>query len=222
MRLYSTPLSLSLLTALVGLAAPALAQDVDVDADVDADADVKVRSADRGLPEVRVNSPSGRFGTKGQKAVSSDAGISVSNTSISGVDGSTTTLVVRPAVDWFFAESISFGGFAGVEYNSAPGGSSSVISIGPRLGYNLPVSDRLSVWPKLGFSLANTTVNDDSAVGDDEEESNTSIQLNLFAPLMFHPVQHFFLGFGPALDIDLSGDAKATTIAARLTIGGWL
>jgi hypothetical protein len=97
-----------------------------------------------------------------------------------------------------------------------------VISIGPRLGYNLPVSDRLSVWPKLGFSLANTTVNDDSAVGDDEEESNTSVQLNLFAPLMFHPVQHFFLGFGPALDIDLSGDAKATTIAARLTIGGWL
>ncbi len=169
-----------------------------------------------------MNSPSGRFGTKGQKAVSSDAGISVSNTSISGVEGSTTTLILRPAVDWFFADSISLGGFAGVEYNSAPGGSSSVISIGPRLGYNLPVSDRLSIWPKLGFSLANTTVNDDSAVGDDEEESNTSVQLNLFAPLMFHPVQHFFLGFGPALDIDLSGDAKATTIAARLTLGGWL
>jgi hypothetical protein len=39
---------------------------------------------------------------------------------------------------------------------------------------------------------------------------------------MFHPAQHFFLGFGPAFDLDLSGDSKATTIAARLTIGGWV
>lgn len=85
------------------------------------------------------------------------------------------------------------------------------------------MSERLSIWPKVGFSLANTTVNNDGIDGiDDEEESNTSVQLNLFAPLMFHPVQHFFLGFGPALDVDLSGDAKATTIAARLTLGGWL
>ena len=31
----------------------------------------------------------------------------------------------------------------------------------------------------------------------------------------------FFAGFGPALDTDLSGHNKETTIAARLTIGGW-
>jgi hypothetical protein len=39
---------------------------------------------------------------------------------------------------------------------------------------------------------------------------------------MFHPVEHFFIGLGPAFDLDLSGDNKATTIAARLTLGGWL
>ena len=71
------------------------------------------------------------------------------------------------------------------------------------------------------ISLANTSVSDDDDL-DDDDESSTGLQLNLFAPVMFHPVQHFFLGFGPALDVDLSGDAKATTIAARLTIGGWL
>jgi hypothetical protein len=211
-------LCFSLFSAAVTLAVagPALAQDRDDD-------DVRVRTRGTSGPDVRVNSPSGRFGLEGQKAVSSDAGLSISNTSVSGVDGSTTTLILRPAVDWFFADSISLGGFVGVEYNSTPGGSSSVISIGPRIGYNLPVSERLSIWPKVGFSLANTTVNNDGIGGlDDEEESNTSVQLNLFAPLMFHPVQHFFLGFGPALDVDLSGDTKATTIAARLTLGGWL
>jgi hypothetical protein len=209
-------LSLSLLTSAVAatLAAPAAAQDVDDDDDV------RVRNRDT-LPDVRANSPSGRFGLEGQKSVSSDAGLSISNTSVSGVDGSTTTLILRPAVDYFFMDAVSIGGFVGVEYTSTPGGDSSVISLGPRVGYNLPVSERVSVWPKIGFSLANTSVSDDDDP-DDDDESNTSLQLNLFAPVMFHPAQHFFLGFGPALDVDLSGDAKATTIAARLTIGGWI
>jgi len=39
---------------------------------------------------------------------------------------------------------------------------------------------------------------------------------------MLHPAEHFFLGFGPALDIDLSGSEKATIIAGRLTLGGWI
>jgi hypothetical protein len=171
---------------------------------------------------VRADSPSGRFGIKGQKAVSSDAGLSISNTSIDDVDGSTTTLVLRPAVDWFFANDVSLGGFVGVEYNSAPGGDSTVISIGPRVGYNLPLAERLSLWPKAGLAFASTSVSDDAQGAADDEETNTSVQLNLFVPLMFHPVQHFFLGLGPALDQDLSGESKATTIAARLTLGGWI
>jgi hypothetical protein len=218
MKHNSLGFSLSFAAATLALAAPALAQDRDGDGDRDRDDRVVVERRDRVDSDVRAGSPSGRFGLEGQKAVSSDAGLSISNTSVSGVDGSTTTLLLRPAVDWFFVDSISLGGFAGVEYISSPGGSSSVISIGPRIGYNLPVSERLSIWPKLGFALANSSTETD--LGEDED--NTSIQLNLFAPVMFHPVQHFFLGFGPALDVDLSGDAKATTIAARLTIGGWL
>ncbi len=210
------PSSLFTSACVLALAAPAAAQDTDDDDD----ASVRVQNRET-LSDVRASSPSGRFGLEGQKAVSSDAGLSISNTSVSGVDGSTTTLILRPAVDWFFMDAVSIGGFVGVEYNSNPAGSSSVISIGPRIGYNLPVTERLSVWPKVGFSLANTSVSNDDDI-DDEEESNTGVQLNLFAPVMFHPVQHFFLGFGPALDVDLSGDAKATTIAARLTLGGWL
>ncbi len=217
--MISKAVTFSLLTipAVLSLSLPALAADDDVDVDV------RVRSGDRGLSDVRANAPSLRFGAKGQKAVSSDAGLSISTTSVSGVDGSTTNLILRPAVDWFFTDSISFGGFVGVEYTSAPGGSSTIMSLGPRIGYDLPLTARLSVWPKIGFSLANTSVDNDGIDGiGDEEETNTSVQLNLFVPVMFHPVQHFFLGFGPALDQDLSGDSKATTIAARLTIGGWI
>lgn len=180
------------------------------------------------LPEVAANSPAGRFGGKGQLAISSDAGLSISNTSISGVDGSSTQLVLRPAVDYFVIDYLSIGGFLGLEYNSAPGGSSTALSVGPRVGYNIPLSERFSFWPKVGFSFASTSQKQDAVRLPDgttmsaSDRSSTSVQLNLFAPLMFHPVQHFFLGFGPAFDLDLSGDNKATTIAARLTIGGWM
>jgi hypothetical protein len=194
----------------------------------DRDDRVTVRGGSDALPEVRANSPSGRFGSKGQIAVSSDTGFSISNTSVSGIDGSSTQIVLRPAVDYFVMDYLSVGGFVGVEYTSTPGGSASSVSIGPRVGYNLPLSERLSFWPKLGFAIARTSQTDEGAVlpggtivgGDDED--NTSVQLNIFAPLMFHPVQHFFLGLGPAFDLDLNGDAKATTIAIRLTLGGWI
>jgi hypothetical protein len=180
------------------------------------------------LPDVATNSPSGRFGGKSQIAVSSDAGFSIGNTSVSGVDGSTTAIVLRPAVDYFVADYISIGGFLGLDYASTPGGSSTTFSIGPRVGYNIPLSERFSLWPKLGFAFASTSQQQDDtelATGqtvDSDDETNTSLQLNLFAPFMFHPVEHFFVGVGPAFDLDLTGDNKATTIAARLTLGGWL
>jgi hypothetical protein len=213
-------LSTMLIISAVSLAFSAAAQDRDEDEP----------ASPRGpaLPEVRADSPSGVFGGKGQLAVSSDAGLSISNTSISGIDGSTTTLVLRPAIDYFIADYISVGGFLGLEYNSTPGGSNTTFSIGPRLGYNIPLSERFSLWPKVGFSFASTSQDQDDLqlpngqTVEADDESNTSLQLNLFAPFMFHPVEHFFIGLGPAFDLDLSGDNKATTIAVRLTLGGWL
>jgi hypothetical protein len=188
---------------------------------------VEVRAPADTAVRVR-HSPAGRFGEKGQKAISSDVGLSLSNTRVSGGSGSSTVLVLRPALDFFVADSLSVGGFVGVEYASAPGGSSTAVSVGPRVGYDVPLAERLSIWPKIGFAIARTSQTDEGAtlpsgviVGRSEDD-NTSVQLNLFVPIMFHPVEHFFLGLGPALDQDLNGDAKATVLAVRLTIGGWI
>lgn len=178
---------------------------------------------------VRVQRAAARhFGEKGQKAVSSDVGLSLSNTSVTGISGSSTVLVLRPALDVFLTNSVSVGGFVGVEHASAPGGSSTSISVGPRVGYNALVTDRLSIWPKVGFAIARTSQSDEGAtlpsgvVVADDDETHTNVQVNLFVPIMFHPVDHFFLGIGPALDQDLTGDARATVVAVRLTIGGWI
>jgi hypothetical protein len=166
------------------------------------------------------------FGTKHQIAISSEAGALFSNTSVSGVDDSSTTFVLRPGVDYFLLNRLSLGAFFGVESQSQAGGSSTTFGIGPRVGYDIPFSDRFSVWPKVGFSYNATTVKVDSRnVGGinipSSSTSNNAVALNLFAPFMFH-TNHYFAGVGPALDTDLSGDAKATTFALRVTLGGWL
>jgi len=188
--------------------------------------DVEVRR-DPALPEVERGSPAGIFGAKRQLTISSDAGFSISNTSVSGTSGSTTRLELRPALDYFVVDNLSVGGFVGVDYASSSGGHTTTFSIGPRVGYNLTFSERFSVWPKLGFSYTTTSVSEDlsppgSGPTVTTNDSSSGLALNLFVPVMFHPVPHFFLGFGPALDQSLTGDPKSTIIAGRLTIGGWI
>jgi hypothetical protein len=177
------------------------------------------------IPDVAPNTPAARFGARSQIAISSDAGLSIENTSLSGVDGSTTTVVLNPALDYFVLDNFSVGGYVGLNYVSTTGGSSTKFSVGPRVGYNIAFAERFSVWPKLGLSFASTSQKADIAVPSGgtttQSTTNTAVAINLFVPLMFHPVEHFFLGFGPALDADLSGDNKSTTIGGRLTIGGW-
>lgn len=194
--------------------------------DLTAKGNVNVNDQRPQLPAVAANSPSGVFGQRKQVTISSDAGFSISNTSTKGVDGSTTELTLRPAVDYFVVNNVSVGGFVGLDYTSTSGAHSTTFAIGPRAGYNLAFAERFSFWPKLGFSYSSSNTTYSTAVVPGTEPSlNVSgnhLALNLFAPLMFHPVQHFFLGFGPALDVDLTGDARQTTIAGRLTLGGWL
>jgi hypothetical protein len=179
--------------------APALAQDTDIP----------------GVKQPPPASPAGRFGMQSQFALSSDEGIDTSYTSTEGDDVFRFTL--RPALDYFLLENVSLGVTAGIDYISVGDESASVYSVGPRVGYNLSFRSMFSVWPRVGVSYASRSQSTDPVTADDDSRA----QLNVSVPLMFHPLAHFFVGFGPALDADISGEAKTTTIAGRVTIGGW-
>jgi len=166
------------------------------------------------------------FGSKHQIAISSEAGATFTHTSVSGVDNARTSFVLRPGVDYFLIDRLSLGAFVGVESQSQEGGSSTTFAIGPRVGYDIAFSDRFSLWPRVGFSYNATKLKTDaqSVAGVDvpsTSTSNNAVALNLYAPFLFH-TNHYFAGIGPALDTDLSGDAKATTFALRVTLGGWI
>ncbi len=163
-------------------------------------------------------SPGLRFGDTGVLAISSDVALSIERQSTSGVPGGTTTIQLAPAADYFVGGRFSIGGFIGFDYVRAGSNDATRFAVGPRLGYDYRLADMVSIWPRAGVSLAVTSADNDPG----ESAEDTTFALNLFAPLMVHPARHFFIGLGPFLDTDLSGDARTTTFGLRLTTGGWL
>jgi hypothetical protein len=164
--------------------------------------------------------PAHVFGNKHELAISSDAALSITHYS----PGDLTIITLAPAVDYFIIDNLSIGGFIGLDYATSGDASTTRFSVGPRVGYNLFLSDLVSLWPKIGFSFATTSSKEGGATDNVTvtTSSNSGIALNLFLPIMFHPAEHFFAGLGPFLDTDLSGDDKVTAFGFKLTIGGWL
>ncbi len=166
------------------------------------------------------------FGNQGQVAISSEAGATFSHTSVSGSNAASTSLVLRPGVDYFLIKRLSLGAFVGVEHQATEITSNTTFGIGPRVGYDIAFSDRFSIWPRIGFSYNSTTVKVDSQnIGGVQtpsaKDSSSALALNLYAPFLFH-TNHYFAGVGPALDTDLTGDSKVTTVALRVILGGWV
>ncbi|HEX3343606.1 MAG TPA: hypothetical protein VHS09_03495, partial [Polyangiaceae bacterium] len=92
-----------------------------------------------------------------------------------------------------------------------------------RIGYNIPISDFLSFWPKVG--LVFTDIARSGASGN-------TFDLQAYAPLLLHLAPHFFIGLGPGIQTDLTASAnaagqnvpnvpKTTSYGLYLTIGGW-
>jgi hypothetical protein len=163
--------------------------------------------------------PGRLFSDRGQLVLSSDAGLSASHTAVQDADESHTfvNVLIQPAADFFVVDRLSIGGLFQIRYRSDPAEDSSDFAMGARLGYNVPFSSRVSLWPRLGAAFARRF---ESPIGSRGEADY--VFLSLFAPLLFHPVEHFFVGLGPSLSHEFISEYPATTLAAHLTLGGWL
>jgi len=71
-------------------------------------------------------------------------------------------------------------------------------SVGPRLGYNVGISQALSFWPKVGVQYFSGSVafGSDFILGEAEFKKLT---FQLDAPLVIHAAPHFFRN--PHLDV---------------------
>jgi hypothetical protein len=123
--------------------------------------------------------------------------------------GGSTTVQLQPSLDYFIASRVSVGGVVRVAYDSGGGGTTN-FDIGVRAGYDLDITGPWTWWPTIGV-FANTR--------HIPHTTNTDAQLGIFAPFLFHIVQHLFVGIGPVFNLGLSGGGNDVGLDAVL--GGW-
>jgi hypothetical protein len=174
------------------------------------------------------------FGGPGTLAISSDMNLGFAGSSTTEGGGSTWTFILAPAADYFVIQGLSVGGqisyshiHSSVGGTSPTGGSTSIdvdaFGIGPRIGYNIPIGDLLSFWPKVGLIYTDMAT---------KGGSGSTFDVQLYAPLLLHLAPHFFVGLGPGIQTDLTASQssagvsnpnppKTTSYGLYFTIGGW-
>jgi hypothetical protein len=162
-----------------------------------------------------VAAPGGGFGGVGQLALS--LGATADEHFFFHKSGGAWQLQIAPAADYFVIPNLSVGGVVAYQHASSGGGpgtsglGSDTFELAARVGYAIAINDRFGFWPLGGFAL--TYVSADHA-------SQTDTWFTIFAPVLFHPAPHFFVGLGPNVRVHLSGSDN-TEYGIDSMLGGW-
>jgi hypothetical protein len=169
--------------------------------------------------EVRATGP--RFGQAREVVLGGDFWVYLNHYEYVSDAKPTTYVIVRPAVDYFVADHLSLGGGLGFARSWQEGESSNSFEVRPRIGYELPVGDAFSVWPRAGIQYELSWFNDSYG-----SSSNRTLEAFAQVPVLAHVTPHFFVGIGPTFNAVLSYSRadwpKATSVGVESTIGGWL
>jgi hypothetical protein len=180
-----------------------------------------------------------KYDTTTVALLGTSSGISVDNNSLAG--GPSTT--PRIAFDAFVTQGLSLGG--SLMYMTSSGkingsttdagvttsrpernqGEPSLLLINPRIGYAVPVTPQLAIWPRAGFSYARygihtESVNTLNGMPTSTIKSDTTITMSdvsLDVMLAIQPVPHFAILVGPYADIGVGGSGKTTQDPPDLT-----
>jgi hypothetical protein len=170
-----------------------------------------------------------RFGGRGQVVPSGFASISYTSFSFGGTSSSATGISVGPSLLYFVTDNIGLGGSALFSHfwnDGNASGTSTAYGVAPAAGCNVWLSPDVSLFPQLTIRYLAQNF---SAPPPGIVPGLRTISIGLYAPILFHPARHFFLGFGPFFSRDLWSsfddgfpDApKVTSIAGQTTFGGY-
>lgn len=203
-------------------------------------------------PTLLPDAPAPRFGARGE-VVFSGAAVGSIYYRTYGADSPARSLraAFGPGVDVFVVDNVSVGLALGASYarsdSYATDGSLvrttlTSFSAGPRLGYLLSLSDRVSIWPTAELAIGTTKLERRALSGRSLSTGTSPIgapdarwagpTLALQAPLVFLLRPHFFLGFGPTYTHDFAraipsdaaasgGGSEESVYGAALVVGGF-
>lgn len=180
------------------------------------------------------------FGGKGQFVPSGSLSFFKNSTSRPGASSTgNVNFTLAPSLGYFVMNNLLIGVNAAVQYvtlDSSSGSlsSTSVTLIGGGLsaGYNISFTPKASLLPQLSFGVKSTSIDMPVSSSSTATASMLMTQLEIFVPILWHPVPHFFLGVGPIFRTDLTSSIKengqsqdynkTTVFGLQTTIGGWL
>ena len=159
-------------------------------------------------------------------------------------DGSTTSVSIQPAFDYFSGPNFSEGVTALFRYTDSISGiditdRTLTFGVTVALGGNFWLGDRVSFWPKLSLGVWESQSKLSAATGGSVSVNGTAFPIGpdtvitehaaftqIYAPFLFHLARHFFVGFGPDCYVDLvhsanSVDNRRLFLGASSTVGGW-
>ncbi len=193
-----------------------------------------------------VSEPAAPFGTAGQWVVSGSSDIGLQAASYDQSSASDFSATFAPGLDYFVARNLAFGITVDLNYAKGKGygadGSlvqttSTTISGGVRMAYNLQLGSRLSLYPRISLGAeavsrqqqlaSGTTLSvGSSAVGAASTEQ-IGPWAEFYVPLVWQLAPHFFFGFGPSVYRDFGvvqgasgGIGQSTEFGVGFVVGG--
>jgi hypothetical protein len=160
--------------------------------------------------------PPPRFGEAGQWViVGASNSTGVSSETFSASQATFFNAGASIGVDRFIAPNFSlgidleasYGDNKGYNATSLTETTSTHLAGGVRFGFNVPIGRLWSWYPRMTLGVNSnrsdtqtvTVFAPDAAAAPASSTSQVGPWINLYAPLLVHPVPHFFLGFGPRL-----------------------
>ena len=144
-----------------------------------------------------------RLGQQGNFVISNRANLGFDQ----GLSYKGTSISLAPELDYFVIPNLSIGGAVLFNWDSNNGTSGGVV---PQVAYHVPLSASWSFWPRLAVTIAS---------GNPGDPARFSVEVS--APFLIHPAEHFFFGFGPAFATDLAGANKITHLYGSFLVGGY-
>ena len=166
------------------------------------------------------SAPSAPFGSKGTRALGFVVDIGAAN---SGLASRPLGLGFRTTLDSFVLDHVSIGGSFGFEYADTYGSFYNVGG-GPRVGYALPLGDKLALWPMVVLSYDAGTVPVPPASGT---SSLQDVRVGGQLPLILTLGGQVAFEMGPVASTDLwrsvggQDAAHVGLIGLRTGIVGW-
>jgi hypothetical protein len=159
-----------------------------------------------------LTTPAG-MGTEGSLTVSADRLFGFLMSSNDKTDATTTLIGIgttpttpRVGIDYTVIPKLTIGAAVGIANHSSKDAkgeketSFTSFLLAPRVGYMIDFADSFGIWPRAGITYTRTSFSPPTGPSG----SDTTIDLNLEAPFVLAPANHFAFTAGPFLDLGLS------------------